>query len=259
MTAKQLDRDWASAWPDAVAFVSVLALAWWTQASAKDLIWSLWLSSLFVGYSIGVWTILRPILQLFIRLRQDREIGAGTRTVLAGSTIDTTFDVTGAVVKLAAFTVVFGYVHYFYASMLDLPFHLGAPHDWHRSARAQEIETFRLILGRYWRFLPAAFLAERAAFQHTPGIWAIRSPGTVAEDAERRATGDDGTPKILLLPYQKMLRMHLLSFFYIIAYVANFDNFVVYMVVYAAYFFPWRLLDPPPKPYTWPTGPVERR
>lgn len=53
--------------------------------------------------------------------------------------------------------------------------------------------------------------------------------------------------------------MHLLIFFYIIAYVANFDNFVVYTVVYAAYFFPWRLFDPPLKPYTWPTGPVERR
>jgi hypothetical protein len=36
--------------------------------------------------------------------------------------------------------------------------------------------------------------------------------------------------------------MHMLIFFFFIAHFARLDNFVVYAVVYAAYFFPWRLV-----------------
>ena len=51
-------ETWASAWPDALAFSLGLAAAWWWAAwSAGDLVWSLWLSSLVVGYSLIVWTI----------------------------------------------------------------------------------------------------------------------------------------------------------------------------------------------------------
>jgi hypothetical protein len=40
----------------------------------------------------------------------------------------------------------------------------------------------------------------------------------------------------------KTRSMHLLIFFFAFAHFARLDNFLVYAVVYAAYFFPWRLL-----------------
>ena len=150
-------------------------------------------------------------------------------------------------------------MHDFYGSMLSAQFHIGPPRDWNLSDRERSIAMFKLALAGYWRFLPAAFLAERAAFQRTAGIWAIRAPRTTVEDAVRRATADDGTPKVMMLPFLKVLRMHLLIFFFLFAEIVGLANFAIDTVVYAAYFFPWRLVNPPPAPYAWPTGPVERR
>ena len=46
----------------------------------------------------------------------------------------------------------------------------------------------------------------------------------------------------MMAPYKNVIRMHLLIFFFAAAHFARLDNFLVYAVVYAAYFFPWRLL-----------------
>jgi hypothetical protein len=49
-------------------------------------------------------------------------------------------------------------------------------------------------------------------------------------------------------PYKNVLRMHVLIFFFFFAHFAKLENFAVYAVVYAAYFFPWRLLRRPKTP-----------
>jgi hypothetical protein len=43
-------------------------------------------------------------------------------------------------------------------------------------------------------------------------------------------------------PYKNVVRMHLLIFFFAFAHFARLENFFVYAVVYAVYFFPWRLV-----------------
>lgn len=63
MAADDTHETWLSSWPDVVAFVAVLAIAWWTGWNAGDLVWSLWLSSLVVGYSTIVWTIGQPAVE----------------------------------------------------------------------------------------------------------------------------------------------------------------------------------------------------
>lgn len=55
--------------------------------------------------------------------------------------------------------------------------------------------------------------------------------------AARKAKGD-----AMMQPYRNVIRMHLLIFFFIVAHFARLENFIVYAVVYAVYFFPWRLL-----------------
>jgi hypothetical protein len=47
----------------------------------------------------------------------------------------------------------------------------------------------------------------------------------------------------MMLPYQKVVRMHVLIFFFGFAHFLRLDNFAVYAVVYAVYFFPWRLVN----------------
>ena len=45
-----------------------------------------------------------------------------------------------------------------------------------------------------------------------------------------------------MAPYRNVVRMHLLIFFFAFTSMAGADGALVYGVVYAVYFFPWRLL-----------------
>lgn len=259
MVADQPARDWRSAWPDAIAFVSVLALAWWTRARVIDLVWSLWLSSLVVGWTIIAWTSVRPALERLAAALRQREAAPGARPDPALSTTDLVFSGIGAVGTLAFFTVHFGFFHYIHGSILDGFFHVGAPHDWHRSDRAQELETFRLIVRSYWPFLPGAFLAERMAFARAPGMPVRGSRSAVDAEATRLVSDEERRKNAFFVPYRNVLRMHMLLFFFLLVHFFGLEHFAVYAVVYALYFFPWRLFEKRPAPYTWPTGAIERR
>ncbi len=46
----------------------------------------------------------------------------------------------------------------------------------------------------------------------------------------------------MMAPYRNVVRMHLLIFFFAFAHAVGLESFAVYTVVYAVYFFPWRLL-----------------
>ena len=68
------DRGWTDAWPDAVAFAGGLGLAWHFQWETRDLVWSLWLSSLVVGYAMIVWSIFGPGAFIATKAWADRDL-----------------------------------------------------------------------------------------------------------------------------------------------------------------------------------------
>jgi hypothetical protein len=214
---------WSSAWLDLVAFLSVLALAWWTDARATDLVWSLWLSSLVVGFVIILWAIFRLPLQFLAGASAEPRLfldglaqnGAARNALLA------VIVVVSIGFPLAFFTVHFGGFHYVHAGFLQHFFPIGARWDGTNSIWAHDLSMYREVVRRYWIYLPAAFLAERAVFLHPP-------QGSISA-----------------LPYTKVMRMHGLIFFFGLAHYLRLDNFAVYAVVYAAYFFPWRLVRRP--------------
>jgi hypothetical protein len=221
-TQDQQDGRWQSAWPDAVAFVSVLALAWWLRASATDLVWSLWLSSLVVGYAIILWAIFRPALIFALLAWRDRAtVEQAVATHPRGALLVAGLGIAAGMFMVCFFTVHFVGFHYVHAQFLSGFFPMNGSGGGFRVPSPQGWALFGEALRRYWVFLPASFLAERAAFagHHAPG----RS--------------------VMMLPYQKVVRMHLLIFFFAFAHFAGLDNFAVYAVVYAVYFFPWRLLS----------------
>jgi hypothetical protein len=240
----QLDGRWRSAWPDAVAFVTVLALAWWLRASATDLVWSLWLSSLVVGYAIILWAIFRPALTVAVLAWRDRAlveqaIESDPRTTLLVAGIGLLV----GVFLVAFFTVHFVGFHYVHAQFLSGFFPMnGAPDGFHGpSPRGWDL--FGEALRRYWVFLPTAFLAERAAFVSRPApAGPVDVSVTPQAIAARKAIAGLMPGSVMMLPYQKVVRMHLLIFFFAFAHFAGLDNFAVYAVVYGVYFFPWRLL-----------------
>ena len=245
MTANSTTERWASAWLDLTAFVAVLMLAWWTRASATDLVWSLWLSSLVVGYAIILWTILRPAVIAAAFAWRDRAlveqaIEADARTALIAAGIGLAI----GVFLVAFFTVHFLGFHYVHSEFLNSFFPLGAGDS--AGARTPQLHgraLFGVVLRRYWVFLPSAFLAERSAFLRRSAP-AIVDVSVIAKAIAARKAGNAVKPAGgMMLPYQKVVRMHLLIFFFAFAHFAGLDNFAVYAVVYAVYFFPWRLVS----------------
>ncbi len=234
MTTETTIESWASAWPDALAFSVGLAVAWWAGWNAGDLVWSLWLSSLVVGYSIIIWTIAQPAFEL--------GRSAWKSALASGNTASPwpfwALLFVGALFFVAFFTVHFGMFHYIHSQLLISFFPIdtgGAGHlDW--ADRSTYVEVMR----RYWTFLPAAFLAERAAFMTKP--LSLNGDSSLVSVVGAVAGKPAKARELMWGPYRNVMRIHALIFFFFLAHFAKLDNFVVYAVVYAVYFFPWRLV-----------------
>lgn len=191
------------------AFALGLALAWWLGWSTTDLVWSLWLSSLVVGYALIVWSIARATLH-------------GLRS---GESDGVRASVSGALFLLVFFTFHFGFFHFGHSVFLAHFFPLGSTEGADRFPGAT---LYAEVAQRYAIFLPAAFIAERRYFQRDPS-------------APKRAKAKASSAG-LLAPYRNVVRMHLLIFFFAGAHWLGLEHFAVYAAVYAVYFLPWRRL-----------------
>lgn len=236
--------SWRSAWPDAVAFVVWLAVAWYSRWTATDLVWSLWLSSLVVGYATIVWTIIGPGLHIARYVWSAPPTSFVVTNMTTGKRTTPPPAVAYAVVVfiglflLAFFTVHFGGFHYVHSQFLISFFPLEGDGAHSFAGLATYAEVFR----RYWLVLPAALIAERAGFlpekdQATPDT------AVTAEAIARRKLANASNPLTgMMAPYRNVIRMHMLIFFFFFAHLAKLENFAVYAVVYTVYFFPWRLV-----------------
>ena len=232
MYTPQPTDTWSSSWLDAVAFVIGLAVAWWGGWNAGDLIWSLWLSSFVVGYATIVWMIGRPAAEFAWKAWRERAlVGADKRSVI----IFCLLILGGAAFLLAFFTVHFGGFHYVHSQFLISFF----PVDLPGSGRASHagMATYVEVARRYWAFLPSAFLAHRGAF--------LRRPFSLGDNQSPSLAGGKTISGLFAEPYRNVIRLHMLIFFFFFAHFARLENFAVYAVVYAAYFFPWRLVRKP--------------
>jgi len=232
-------ETWASAWPDALAFTVGLAVAWWARWDAGDLVWSLWLSSLVVGYSIIVWTIAHPAVEMGRGAWRARALAVSHPNALL------TFWsilVLGVVVAIGFFTVHFGMFHYIHSQLMIsfFPIDTGGAAG---SATHAGMSTYVEIMRRYWTFLPAAFLAERAAFMRKP--LPLELDLSLTAPAVAKGSKPSRVQSLIWAPYRSVARMHMLIFFFFFAHFARLENFAVYAVVYAVYFFPWRLVRRP--------------
>ncbi len=222
--APAASQRWGAAWPDGLAFGVGLALAWFGSWRTTDLIWSLWLSSLIVGYAMIAWGAFSPA---WLHWREANFAG-----FVCGL-----FD---GLAKLLFFSVHFGVFHAAQAAILNDFFPLV------ENVVFPGFEVPGEALRRYGLFLPVAALAERRRFrlaQMPPEP--PRTSVKAADIAARKARQSFGW-EALIIPYKNVVRLHLLILCIAGAHFARLDSFAVYALVYAVYFFPWRLLLPAP-------------
>ena len=141
-----------------------------------------------------------------------------------------------ALFALGFFAIHFGGFHYVHSQLMIsfFPIDTGGAAG---SATDAGMSTYAEIMRRYWTFLPAAFLAERAAFMRKPLSLELDVSLAAARSAKHARV-----KSVMWEPYRSVARMHMLIFFFFFAHFARLENFAVYAVVYAVYFFPWRLV-----------------
>ena len=156
--ADHTPNRWINAWPDALAFAVGLGLAWYFQWETRDLVWSLWLSSAVIGYAMIVWSIFGPAVSVATEAWRERENLRGTRPSW-GVGLDAGVLAFGGFFLLAFLTVHFGGFHFVHSAF---PVEPGMVKSFPGPSLYWE------VFQRYWWFLPAAAIAERAAFRLAP-------------------------------------------------------------------------------------------
>ncbi len=186
---------------DLGAFLLGLGVAWALGWQTRDLVWSLWLSSLVVGYA----TLLLAI--VFARPSDD----------------STTPAIITKVFVLLFFTVHFGGFHFVHSAFLAAFFPL--TDDWTAIG-----STYAVVFREYWPWLFAAAIAERHALLDA----VLQRAKPPAGDRPTPLPFDTAGP------YRNVVRMHLLIFVFAGLALAGIGGIGVYALVYAAYFWPRR-------------------
>ncbi|MBP6507023.1 MAG: hypothetical protein KA257_05615 [Opitutaceae bacterium] len=231
---------WVSAWPDALAFAAGLGMAWWFNWATRDLVWSLWLSSLAVGYAMIVWMIFGPMVYTATQAWRDRAL-VRERAKGPVAAVGVLY-LTGGLFMLAFFTVHFGMFHFVHSVFLEVFFPVGPGMTKGFPGPA----LYGQVFVAYWPFVLVAAVAERQAFRWGQGKTvpvaadtSVKAADIAARKARNaRAGGMNG----MMAPYKNVIRMHLLIFFFAFVSFLKVEGFWIYAVVYAVYFFPWRLV-----------------
>jgi len=199
---------------DLSGFVLGLVLAWALAFTTRDLIWSLWLSSLVLGYI----SLLIGILGMVSRSWTSP--GAAIGGLILG------------VFLVGFFTVHFGIFHLGHSIFLQVFFPLM---EMPKDTTPVSPELYLLVITSFWPWLAVAVIAERKVLAQSWG-----EPAAAGEPVHP-LTGFNP-----IRPYINVVRLHLLIFFFAGTMALHMDGFWIYVVVFSVYFFPWRLLRRPP-------------
>lgn len=231
--------------PDILAFGIGLGTAYCLKWNTTDLVWSLWLCSLVLGYLTLLSAVGGGAYIGFHVIRQ-KEFKKAQRVpaILFGTAVGLFF--------LGFFSLHFCGFHAGHSVFLRQFFPVeGMPSDGFGKAFMNPpllwILVFRHLIKPYGLFLIPAIIAERqhVFFPLINAIKIVRTEMTTNAPAADGMTGKPGKSQttlenVMTRPYMNVVRMHLLIFFFALCHALKIDTFLIYAVVYSVYFFPWR-------------------
>lgn len=225
--------------PDFLAFGMGLALAYFLKWETKDLVWSLWLGSLVLGY-LTILSVIFAGAVVGIRALRQEELQKKQRlpAILLGTAAGLFF--------LGFFSIHFCGFHAGHSVFLNQFFPLaGIPSEGFGQAFMNPpllwFYVFKHLIQPYGLFLIPALIAERnhvflpliKAFKASEDSPVNRLPHAKKDGAKHPMEN------LMAGPYKNVIRMHLLIFFFAFCHFMKLDTFLVYAVVYSVYFFPW--------------------
>ncbi len=238
-------------WPDLLAFAIGLGLARFFRWQARDLVWTLWLGSLVLGYLTILATIAGGVVAILHSLSTS-ETDPKSKMALLAMTVG------GGLFLLVFFSLHFCGFHAGHATFLALFFPLPditAPKIMVTFVNPLRLWAFafRSVIPHYGYFLIPALMAERHHLLKSLRAVAPRVPNERPAFLVELFNPSDSpkpnnVPDPFFAPYKNVVRMHFLIFFFAFAHFLKLDSFLVYAVIYAAYFFPWQALRHSPIP-----------
>src|SRR5882724_4728980 len=230
--------------PDVLAFALGLGVAWKLGWKTTDLVWSLWLGSLVLGYLTILSTIAAGV-YVGANVITHAEFPQGHRVtaILIGLVV--------AVFFLGFFSLHFGAFHAAHAGILSGFFPLGGmPKNAFFSAFTNPVQLWReaihYVLPAYGAFLVPAIIAERKRVFASVS-WAVNAVRNGIHDQMAGNLVQFGMTQRKSLhspfvdPYINVIRMHLLIFFFAFCHFLKVESVIVFGVVYFVYFFPWKV------------------
>lgn len=225
--------------PDVAAFTVGLLVARLLGWNTTDLVWSLWLSSLVLGY-LSILSVIGKGFYIASAIVFSDRFPAQYRakTILIGTCF--------GLFLLAFFSLHFCGFHAVHAGFLSHFFPLdGAARQFFSSVSFNPIRLLggatHYLMPKYGFFLVPVIISERRILFGTLSAL-LRAPQQWGSDQALaqvlRASGTSANA-MFTRPYVNVVRMHLLIFFFAICHALRIDSFAVYVVVYAVYFFPW--------------------
>ncbi|MHC4393219.1 MAG: DUF6498-containing protein [Planctomycetota bacterium] len=198
---------------DVALFGGTLVAAWVLDWQTRDLVWSLWLSSLLVGYAFIVISIVRAFILTPDTVNTDEKDEMEGATDLSAQVHGSSapLRIFFALFMLGFFTLHFGGFHAGHAVFLNIFFPLsGEPGGLGHQSGGFDPSA---LLG-YWPLVVASVISWRHRLISETHVF---NP---------------------LTPYKSVIRMHILIFVFAFAQMLGIENFLLYAVVLAFYFVP---------------------
>ena len=235
---------------DFMAFFIGLGMAYFLHWSTRDLIWSLWLSSLVIGSASLLATIAAGVyIAWHVVHRPDFPVRYRSASLLLISLI--------ALLFIGFFALHFGAFHAGHASFLLSFFPLeNIPENTFTDAFMNPVLLAKIaatyIVPLYGLFLIPMLLSERNTVFGILGRAIHFVKSNIFSDAEwskqllealLEKKDKKEWQKFFYQPYVNVIRMHLLILFLAFIHSYQLDSFALYALVYAVYFLPWKALS----------------
>lgn len=230
-------------WPDMLAFMIGLGTTYWFEWQTGDLVWSLWLSSLFLVYLTSIVVLISGGYLLIKGVQLIKE-GVSKEKVIAGA-----FFFIVVSVFLVFFTFIIGGIHAIYSDFINHFFPVESlPENGLIDGMTNPFILWELVFVNlfftYGIFIVATTIAERntlllplsAAQELVKSKFKLPRANLLSDENKDRVRR---LILSLMRPFLNLLRMHIIIILLIILYFCNLNNFIVYVVVYIIYFFPW--------------------
>ncbi|MBX7246302.1 MAG: hypothetical protein K1X53_12470 [Candidatus Sumerlaeaceae bacterium] len=236
--------------PDLVAFGIGLGMAWFFHWKTTDLVWSLWLGSLVLGYLTILSTIAGGVyIGITVLLRGEMSARARLGLGALGATV--------ALFFLGFFSLHFCGFHAGHAGFLSHFFPLdGVPptafFEGFMNPFVLWKAAIQYVVPLYGLFLIPVVIAERrnvfdSILEARRAMKQFPENAKVDQLAQDRIGRAKTTKDAFSRPYVNVIRMHLLIFFFAFCQMLKVESFFVYAVVYFVYFFPWRAFREDPQ------------